>query len=340
MAKAKAVEGPKSPEQILLELEKKFGLESKKSKGDTKSVSSGSYRLDRATEIGGHPIGKVIEMFGLESSGKSTIALHAIKEFQIAFPGRKVALYDFEHSFSEKYAENIGVDVDALLIYQPDYMEQGYDLLLGQIENGLISLAVIDSHTAAMPKAIVEGEMSAATIGLQARINSKFLGKVKGLLEKNECTLMGVSQTRVNIGGMGDTNISTGGSAWKFYSDVRYKLWKRVDKDNELNESHIEVIKNKCAKPFGEAVLDIVWGVGFDNHGEIIDMGVECGLIKKSGSWYSYDEKKIGQGREAVKDLFIDNDEFFQQVKERVLYRIDNPTTETKNEEKNETVGV
>lgn len=304
---------------LIAELEKKYGL-SVSDKKDVEVVPSGSYQIDAATNIGGYVKGKVVEIYGAESCGKSTIVLHAIAEFQKAISDKKVALFDYEHSFDKTYAEKLGVDVSKLLLYQPDNQEQGYDLLIGLVEKELLSLAVIDSHTSAIPKVIIDGEMSAATIGMQARNNSKFLGKIKGLLEKTKTALLAISQTRVNIGGMGDTNISTGGSAWKFYADMRFKIWKSLDKPNEANKTTLDVIKNKCAKPFGKAEFNIEWGEGIDNYLEIIDMGVECGIIKKSGSWFSLDSgEKLGQGAIAVKELFKSNEEFYKEIRDRVL---------------------
>lgn len=310
-----------TPDKLVDELEKKYGLSSTFSK-DVEVVSTGSYKLNIATGIGGYVRGKIVELWGPESSGKSTIVLHGIAEHQKAFPDKFVALFDYENSFDKIYAEQIGVDVDKLKLYQPDSQEQGYDLLLGLVEKELVSLIVIDSHTAAIPKAVIAGEMGDATIASQARNNSKFLAKVKGLLEKTKTSMLAVSQIRSAIGSMGETNTSTGGNSWKFYADMRFKLWKSLDKEKELNKTTLDVVKNKCAKPFGQAVIDICWGFGIDNYGEIIDLASDLNIIKKAGSWYSYKEDKLGQGKDSVKQLFEDNPELFEEIKEQVLNKI------------------
>lgn len=314
---AKVKEEKQGTEAVLAELEKKYGL----GKANTNAISvvrSGSYMIDRATNLGGYPKGKLIEIFGQESSGKSTIVLHAIAQYQKQIPNKKVALIDYEYSFDLVYAKALGVDVDALLVYQPDNQEQGYDMILGLLEKEIVSLVVIDSHTAAIPQKIIEGEMGDATMGLAARNNSKFLGKVKGLLDKSGATMLAVSQTRVNIGGMGDTNVPTGGNAWKFYADMRFKVWKSLDKEGQFNITTLDVIKNKCAKPFGKAEFNINWGTGIDNEQEILDLAVGLNIVKKSGSWFSYGDMKIGQGSKSVKELFRTNPEFYDEVVERV----------------------
>jgi recombination protein RecA len=269
-------------------------------------------------QIGGTATGKIIELMGLESSGKSTIVLHQIAEYQKAFPNKRVALFDYEHSLDKKYAAKIGVDIDKLLIYQPDYMEQGYDMILGLISNDIVSCVVVDSQSAAPPKAVLEGEMGDSTIGLQARINSKFCQKVKGLLAFHNTTLFIVSQMRDKIGGMGEGMTTTGGRAYQFYADVRWKLWKTANKENEVNITTIDVIKSKVGKPFGQAKVGILWGIGFDKIGEIIDYAVEFNIIQKSGSWFAYGETKLGQGTKAVKALFADNPEFADEIKQKV----------------------
>ena len=303
---------------VIAELNKKHGLNTVK-KEDLTVVSSGSYTIDRATGIGGYALGKLVEMYGPESSGKSTVCLHAIKAFQSAFPDRKVALFDYEHSWDKKYAISIGVDVENVLIYQPDDQEQGYDMIVSLIEKEVCSLILIDSHTAAIPKKIIEGEMGDITMGLQARNNSKFLGKIKGLIDRHKVAIIAVSQTRANIGGMGTGDISTGGNGWKFYADMRFKIWKSLDKEHESNKTTIDVIKNKCANPFGKAEFKINWGTGIDNIEEIITMAEESDVIKRAGSWYSYGDIKIGQGANGVKKTFDDNAELFEEIKTKTL---------------------
>lgn len=324
---AKIKEEKTGIEAILKELESKYGL-TKLEKGETVIVDSGSHTINRATGLGGYPLGKLIELFGQESCGKSTIVLHAIASFQKNLPEKKVALFDYEYSFDIAYAKSVGVDVDKLLIYQPNTQEQGYDMIVALLEKEVCSLIVIDSHTSAIPTKILEGEMGDATIGIAARNNSKFLGKIKGLLEKSQTLCLAVSQTRTNIGGMGDVNVPTGGNSWKFYSDLRFKIWKSNDKAKELNKTTLDVIKNKCSNPFGKAEFDIIWGKGIDNEGEIIDMGCESGVIKKAGSWFSYEGTKIGQGKDSVKELFISNPELYSEIKQKVLAQLNNPVKE------------
>jgi|SRR6478736_526175 len=318
-----AKKAEKSSLETLLEgLEKKYGV-SRSDLEEVQVVSTGSIQLNKALGINGIPVGKIIELFGAESSGKSTITLHLISEFQKAFSDKKVALFDYEHSFDRKYATNLGVDVDNLLIYQPDNMESGYDLILGLIENDIVSLVVLDSQTAAMPKAIIDGDMGDATIGLQARINSKFCGKIKGLLSTHNTTLVSISQTRANIGGMTPGDVSTGGNAWKFYADMRWKVWKMNDKINEANKTTIDIIKNKLANPFGQAKLSILWGMGFDKVGEIIDYACEFDIIKKGGAWFTFREEKF-QGEEKVKVFLEENPEVLEYIKEEVLKKLNN----------------
>lgn len=305
-------------EKDLLELESEFGLKSLK-KDKVESTPSGSYMIDRATGIGGLPNGKIVEIWGQESSGKSTIVQHAMASYQKLYPDKKVAYMDFEYSLDPVYAAAIGVDMDKLLVYQPDNQEQGYDMICQLIEKGIVSLVVIDSHTAATPKKIIEGGMGDATMAVQARNNSKFLAKIKGPLERNKTTLIGVSQTRVNIGGMGDVNIPTGGNAWKFYSDMRFKIWKSLDKEKESNRTTLDVVKNKCANPFGKAEFDILWGVGVFREKEILEMAIEKSIVKKGGSWYTYNNDSLGQGAEAVCQLFKDNPDLFEEIRESTL---------------------
>jgi len=277
-------------------------------------TSSGSYMVDMATQIGGIPLGKVIEIWGQESCGKSTLVLHITAQFQKAFPNKKVALFDYEHSYDVKYAKKLGVDVDNLLIYQPDSQEQGYNLILGLIEADVISLAIIDSHTSAIPEKIIESDIGDATMGISARNNSTFLGKVKSLLDAHKTTLIGVSQTRANIGGMGDNNITTGGNSWKFYSDMRFKMWKTNDKVKELNSTTLDVVKSKVGKPFGKAEFNINWGQGIDNMQEILDLAIEQEIIKQGGSWFSYGDMKIGQGAIKAKEFLADNGEILGEI--------------------------
>ena len=322
MAKQKQKQEKQGIDSILAELEKKYGL-GRLTMEDSTIVNTGSLQLNQAMGVGGTALGKIVEILGPESSGKSTIVLHQIAEYQKAFPDRKTALFDYEHSFDRKYAKNLGVDVDNLLIYQPETQEDGYDMILALIENKVVSCVVIDSQSAATPKAVLQGEMGDATIGLQARLNSKFCMKVKGLLDNNNCTLFIISQMRDNIGGMGESTTTTGGKAIKYYADVRWKVWKMNDKINELNKTTVDVIKNKLAAPFGQAKINILWGEGFDKLGELIDYAVEFNFIKKGGAWFTFGEDKF-QGMERIKDYLEENPEILLNLEKRVLDKLNN----------------
>jgi recombination protein RecA len=230
-------------------------------------------------------------------------------------------LFDYEYAFDKKYARALGVDVDGLLIYQPTTQEEGYDMALALIENNIISCLVIDSQSAAMPKAILQGEMGDATIGLQARLNSKFCMKVKGLLANHSCTLFVISQTRSNIGGYGEASTTTGGNAIKFYADVRWKVWKQNDKENELNKTTVDVIKNKLDNPFGVAKFAINWGTGIDKLREIIEYGIEFDYIKKGGAWFTVGENKF-QGMDRVKDYLEENYEELLELETKIINKL------------------
>ena len=305
-------------DDIIRSLEKKHGV-AKASVDKSQVVSTGSVQLNQAMRIGGTVPGKLIEIFGENSSGKTTLTLHQMAEYQKAFPDKKVCLLDFEHAFDVNYATNLGVNVDNLLIYQPDFQEIGYDLLLDLIKANAISCAVIDSQTAAAPKAVVDGEMGDSTIALQARNNSKFCLKVKGLLNLHKVTLFIISQTRSNIGGYGDATITSGGNAIKFYSDVRWKVWKTNDKVNELNKTTVDVIKSKLGVPFGKAEFKIKWGHGISVEDEILEYAIEFGIVNKSGAWFSYGETKLGHGTENVLELFADNPDLYDEIYNKVM---------------------
>lgn len=339
MAK-KVKEEKQGLEGKLEKLELKYGI-GKVPMNELTIIDTGSIQLNRAMKIGGTAVGKIIELFGNESSGKSTIALHQMAEYQRAFPNRRVALMDFENSFDMNYAKALGVDIDKLIIYQPDNQEIGYDIILDLIKEDIVSCIVIDSQTAAAPKAIIDGEMGDATIGLQARNNSKFCLKVKGLLNIHNVTLFIISQIRDNIGNYGgDSTTTTGGKAIKFYSDVRWKIWKTNDKINELNKTTVDVIKNKLGIPFGSAKINILWGVGFDKLGEIIDYAEEFGFIKKGGAgWYSIGDVKL-QGMEKVKNYFDEFPDELIDIHSKVMNKLagikEEEEIETINEENNE----
>jgi recombination protein RecA len=308
---------------ILDLLEKKYGM-GRASMDELIIVSTGSVQLDQAMEIGGTAIGKMIELFGENSSGKSTLSLHQMAEYQKAFPERKVALFDYENSFDKAYAEAIGINTNDLLIYQPDSQEAGYNMILALIQKDLVSCIVIDSQTAACPKAIIDGEMGDSTIGLQARNNSKFCMKVKGLLTIHKTTLFIISQTRSNIGGYGDPTITSGGNAIKFYADARWKIWKIGDKEHEANKTTVDIVKSKIGKPFGQAKFQIQWGIGISKEREILDYAIDFGIIIQAGSWFSYGETKLGQGIEKVQHLMDDNPELYEEIREKVINKLKN----------------
>lgn len=285
-------------------------------------VSTGSISWNLATKCGGTPVGKLIEYQGMESSGKSTGGLHTMAEFQKRFPNDEIVLCDYEQSFDRLYATAIGVNVDRVIILQPECMEDGYNMIQDLIETGKVRLVIIDSHTAGMPKKVVEGETGDASIGLQARINSQALGKIKPILKANRCTMIGISQIRQDIGSMGEVNKSTGGLSWKFYSDMRVKFAKvQTDKDKETNKTEISIIKNKCAGPWGKAVLYIDWGFGINKMQELLDIGSELKLITKGGSWYTIGEQKI-QGDEAAVQFLKDNENFALELESQILQLI------------------
>lgn len=283
-------------------------------------VSTGSLTLDIALGIGGYGIGKLIEVYGMESCGKSTLTLHAIANYQ-KLEGETV-LVDYEQSFDKIYATALSVDVNRLTIVQPSNMEEGYNIIEELIKTARVRLIVLDSHTSMMPKKIVEGEVGDVTIGLQARVNSQALGKIKPLLKPNRCTMIANSQLRVAIGNYGDPNVPTGGLAYRFYSDVRLKITKVLDKPAELNKTTVEVVKNKCACPGGKAVFNIGWGTGVDRLQEIVDLAVEYKLLQKGGAgWYTIGETKI-QGDDALKQFLSDNEAYSESLQQEVLVKM------------------
>ena len=323
MAKA-TKEAPASLEAKLKALESKYGAGSviigKDITEKLEVVSTGSLSLDIATNIGGYPIGKLIEFIGMESSGKSTGSLHAIAEFQKL---GKCVLIDYEQSFDKIYAEALGVKVDELIIVQPECSEDGYNIAEELIRTKEIRLVVIDSHTAGQPKKVVDGDVGDATIGLQARINSQGLGKIKPLLKANRCTVIAISQIRQNIGGYGDINQSTGGLAYRFYSDMRIKFAKiQTEKDKESSKTEVNVIKNKCGSPYGKAVFSIEWGTGIDRLRELVDFAQELDMIKLGGAgWYTIGETKL-QGMDKVKEFLNDNPEYSADLEAKVMEKI------------------
>jgi len=289
------------------------------------TISSGSLTLDMALGIGGYPRGRVVEIYGPESSGKTTLAIHAIAEAQKK--GGICAFIDAEHAFDKFYAEKLGVDTQNLLISQPDNGEQALEITDNLIRSGAIDLIVIDSVAALTPRAEIEGEMSDTQVGLQARLMSKALRKLTSTISKTGCCCIFINQLREKIGVMfGNPETTTGGNALKFYASVRLDIRRSSQiKDGEEvsgNRTKVKVVKNKVAPPFRKAEFDIMYGLGISKTGEIIDIGVDKNIIKKSGSWFSYGETKLGQGRDAVKQLLLDNPELMEELEEKILASI------------------
>ncbi|MDO8951710.1 MAG: recombinase RecA [Draconibacterium sp.] len=297
---------------------------------DVAAISSGSIALDVALGIGGYPKGRVIEIFGPESSGKTTLAIHAIAEAQKA--GGIAAIVDAEHAFDPYYAKSLGVNIDELLISQPDNGEQALEIVDSLIRSGAIDIVVIDSVAALTPKAEIEGEMGDSKMGLQARLMSQALRKLTANISKTKTCCIFINQLREKIGVMfGNPETTTGGNALKFYASVRLDIRKTGQiKDGEEvqgNNVRVKVVKNKVAPPFRKAEFDIIFGEGISKSGEIVDLGVQYNVIKKSGSWFSYGETKLGQGRETVRKLIVDNPELAQEMETKIVEAITGKAT-------------
>jgi recombination protein RecA len=288
---------------------------------DVPSISSGSISLDIALGVGGYPRGRVIEIYGPESSGKTTLAIHAIAQAQKA--GGIAAFIDAEHAFDRFYAEKLGVDIENLLISQPDNGEQALEIADHLIRSGAIDIVVIDSVAALTPKAEIEGEMGDSKMGLQARLMSQALRKLTANISKTKTCCVFINQLREKIGVMfGNPETTTGGNALKFYASMRLDIRKisQIKEGEEIlgTRTRVKVVKNKLAPPFRKAEFDIMYGEGISKNGEIIDLGVELDIVKKSGSWFSYGETKLGQGREAVKQLVMDNPELAEEIEAKI----------------------
>lgn len=285
------------------------------------AIPTGSLSLDVALGVGGYPTGRVIEIYGPESSGKTTLTLHAIAECQRR--GGIAAFVDAEHAFDRFYAEKLGVNTDELIISQPDNGEQALEIADNLVRSGAVDILIIDSVAALTPKAEIEGEMGDARVGLQARLMSQALRKLTGTISKTNSTCIFINQLREKIGVMfGNPETTTGGNALKFYSSVRLDIRRSTQiKDGDQvmgNRTRVKVVKNKVAPPFRTAEFDIMYGQGISKAGEIIDLGVEHNILTKSGSWFSYGETRLGQGRDTVKQLFIDNPEMADEVEIKI----------------------
>src|SRR5690554_1610497 len=285
------------------------------------AIPTGSVALDIALGVGGYPRGRVVEIYGPESSDKSTLAIHAIAEVQKQ--AGIAAFIDADHAFDQQYAANLGVDTETLLISQPDHGEQALEITENLIRSGAIDLIIIDSVAALTPKAEIEGEMGDSKMGLQARLMSQALRKLTSTISRTGATCIFINQLREKIGVMfGNPETTTGGNALKFYSSVRLDIRRssqiKQGEDVIGNRVKVKVVKNKVAPPFRKAEFDIMYGNGISRSGEVIDMGVELGVVKKSGSWFSYGETKLGQGRDAVKSLLEDNPELMDELEMKI----------------------
>ena len=313
-------------DDAISQIEKKFGKGSVMRLGDRTAVDvdvipSGSLTLDKALGIGGYPKGRIIEIYGPESSGKTTLTLHAIAQAQKQ--GGKAAFIDAEHAIDPVYAKNLGVDIDELILSQPDSGEQALEIAEMLVRSGVIDLIVIDSVAALVPQVELDGEMGDAAVGLQARLMSKALRKLSGVMNKTNCTVIFINQLREKIGVMyGNPETTTGGRALKFYSSVRVEIRRseQIKQNGEIigNKANIKVVKNKVAPPFKTTQVDIIYGKGISRDGEILDLAVEGDIVEKSGAWYAYNGEKIGQGRENAKNFLIEHPAIFEEVEEKV----------------------
>ncbi len=328
----------KALQLTLDKLEKSYGKGTVMKLGDSavepiESISTGSISLDIALGIGGVPKGRVIEIYGPESSGKTTLATHIIAEAQKK--GGLAAFIDAEHAFDKGYAKKLGVDVDNLLISHPDNGEQALEIADNLIRSGAIDVIVIDSVAALVPKAEIEGEMGDSRMGLQARLMSQALRKLTGTISKTGCCCIFINQLREKIGVMfGNPETTTGGNALKFYASVRLDIRRtsQIKDSDEVsgNRVKVKIVKNKVAPPFRIAEFDIMFGEGISKTGEIIDLGVDFNIIKKAGSWFSYGDTKLGQGRDAVKQLLMDNPELSEEIEAKIRAEVTGDKLEEK----------
>jgi len=316
--------------KMLSNIEKKHGKGAMFRLGDSpqieiERVSTGSISLDSIIGGGWPATGAIVELYGMEASGKSTLAMHAIAEFQAK--GYIGAYIDAEHTFDPSYAEMIGVDVDNLFFSQPDSGDQALEILREVVRSGEVRIAVIDSVAALTPQAELEGEIGDSKMGLQARMMSQAMRMLTAEASKHKCTLIFINQLRENLGVMwGETTVTTGGKALKFYSTIRVEVKVsskiKVGEDIVGNYTNVTIKKNKTYPPFKKTVLTLMYGLGFDKESEIITLGVDLGIIKKSGSWYSYGEVKLGQGQDAVRNTLLDNPELVEELETKILTKI------------------
>ncbi len=316
----------KALDAAMSQIEKQFGKGSVMKLGDYKSmeieaISTGALNLDIALGIGGIPRGRIIEIYGPESSGKTTLALHAVAEAQKK--GGEAAFIDAEHALDPSYAKKIGVDIDNLIVSQPDTGEQALEIAEALIRSGAIDIVVVDSVAALVPKAEIDGDMGDAHVGLQARLMSQALRKLAGTINKTNATIIFINQLREKVGVMfGNPETTAGGRALKYYASVRMDIRRieAIKQDGEVvgNRTRVKVVKNKVAPPFREAEFDIVYGKGISKEGSVLDLAVDLDIIEKSGSWFSYNGEKIGQGRENVKKQLAENPKFMAEVEKKV----------------------
>lgn len=340
----KAVEKDKALAQVMADIEKQFGKGAIMRLGEQENVEvevshSGSLALDIALGVGGYPKGRIIEIFGPESSGKTTFALHAIAEVQKT--GGRAAFIDAEHSVDPIYAQNLGVNIDELLLSQPDTGEQALEICDALVKSEVVNIIVIDSVAALVPQAEIDGEMGDTHVGLQARLMSQALRKLSGSINKTNTIVIFINQLRDKVGVMfGNPETTPGGKALKYYSSVRLDIRRgeqiKVGNDVVGNTTKIKVVKNKVAPPFKTAVVDIMYGTGVSHEGEVLDLAVEVGIVEKSGAWYSYHDNKIGQGKENTKIFLANNKELLLEIENQVreCFGIDKKSNKEKNNTK------
>lgn len=326
-----ALDRKKALETALSQIEKQFGKGAvmrlgKNDAMNVDSISTGSLSLDMALGIGGLPRGRIIEVYGPESSGKTTLALHCIAQGQKS--GGNAAFIDVEHALDPVYASNLGVDVDSLLVSQPDTGEQALEITESLVRSGAIDVIVVDSVAALVPKAEIEGEMGDSHVGLQARLMSQALRKLAGAISKSNCVAIFINQLREKVGVVyGNPEVTPGGRALKFYSSVRIDVRKIETLKNGSDiigaRTRAKVVKNKIAPPFREAEFDIMYGAGISRDGELLDLAVKLDIVKKSGAWFSYNDAKLGQGRDKVKEFFRNNVEIAKEIESKVIENVD-----------------